>query len=82
MNSLDTRALAEVHKALVEDLNAIYEQLGSGTQLVRDDASASGMNCARYVGKIDGLKLALIRIQETSDDLSSSGKKQAGKEAA
>lgn len=81
MNSLDTRALAEVHKALVEDLNAIYEQLGSGTQLVRDDASASGMNCARFIGKIDGLKLALIRIQETSDDLSSSNKSKK-KEAA
>ena len=81
MNSLDTRALAEVHKALVEDLNAIHEQLGSGTQLVRDDASASGMNCARYVGKIDGLKLALIRIQETSDDLSGSSKSKKKEDA-
>ena len=81
MNSLETRALAMMHKALVEDLNAIYEQLGSGTQLVRDDASASGMNCARYVGKIDGLKLALIRIQETSDDLSSSSKSKKKEDA-
>ena len=81
MNSLDTRALAMMHKALVEDLNAIYEQLGSGTQLVRDDASASGMNCARYVGKIDGLKLALIRIQETSDDLSGSSKSKKKEDA-
>lgn len=63
-----------MHKAIVEDLNAIYEQLGAGTQLIRDDASASGMNCARYVGKIDGLKLALIRIQEISDDLSGADK--------
>ena len=70
-----------MHKALVEDLNAIYEQLGSGTQLVRDDASASGMNCARYVGKIDGLKLALIRIQETSDDLSGSSKSKKKEDA-
>ena len=70
-----------MHKALVEDLNAIYEQLGSGTQLVRDDASASGMNCARFIGKIDGLKLALIRIQETSDDLSSSSKSKKKEDA-
>ena len=70
-----------MHKALVEDLNAIYEQLGSGTPLVRDDASASGMNCARYVGKIDGLKLALIRIQETSDDLSGSSKSKKKEDA-
>lgn len=81
MNSLDTRALAEVHKALVEDLNAIYEQLGAGNQLIRDDASASGMNCARWIGKIDGLKLAITRVKETSDELSGSSKKK-DKEAA
>lgn len=63
-----------MHKAIVEDLNALHKHLGNGSQIIRDDAAASGMNCARVIGKIEGLALALTRIEETADDLS--GKKK------
>lgn len=68
-NPYDSRALNLLRVKVNEDLNLMHNDLGSGTQMLRDDAAATGMNCARYIGVIQGLKLALERIKETDDEM-------------
>lgn len=69
-NPYESRALVLMREKLTEDLQALHTYLGDGSFIIREDSSASGMNCARVVGKIEGLKLAMTRLTETSEDLS------------
>jgi len=69
VNPLDTRSLNMVRKKVVEGLNDAYNELGSGTQVIRDDAGATGMNCARYIGFIAAMRGVLKYLQEVDDEL-------------
>lgn len=69
-NPYESRALVLMREKLNEDLQALHTHLGDGKFLVYEDAAASGMNCAKIIGKIDGLRLAMVRLTETSEDLS------------
>ena len=68
-NSYDGRALNLLHDKLVAILNETHTNLGKGTQVIREDAAATGMNMVRYVGMIYGLQVALEQIKITDDEL-------------
>lgn len=68
-NSLDTRALNMLRGKLVDILNETHTNLGKGTQVIREDAAATGMNMVRYVGMIYGLQVALKQIEITDDEI-------------
>jgi len=69
VNPLDTRFARILHDKLTADLNEAHTTLGSGTQIIREDAAATGMNCVKYMGIIDGLKTALARIKQVNDEI-------------
>lgn len=68
-NSLDTRALNMLREKVVYLLNETHTNLGSGTQVIREDAAATGMNMVRYVGLIAGLQATLRLIQVVDDEI-------------
>ena len=68
-NSLDTRALQMLRQKLIDHLNEAHENLGSGSQIIRDDAAATGMNFARYAGMISGLQDAMKYTQDVDDEI-------------
>lgn len=73
MNTLDIRALHKLRERLVEDLQAAHEHLGSGKQIVPDDAAATGMRCVKWMGLIEGLTAAMTHIKQINDEMN--GKK-------
>ena len=72
----DTRFIQNLHAKISEDLQKTYQDLGSGTQIIRDNAAATGMACARYVGRIAGLQSALEYIKEINEDMSGKATKK------
>lgn len=70
----DERFKTNLTKLLIEKLDSTHLELGNGTQIVQDDASATGMRCARHMGIILGLKTALSLIKQVEEDMS--GKKK------
>ena len=74
----DTKFLNELHAAITFELTKLRTDLGSGTQVVANDASATGMAYARYVGRIFGLETALELILQINDDMN--GKNRNKKE--
>lgn len=73
-NGLDTRFAQLSFDAVVSALDEAHQTLASGSQIIRDDAAATGMNCARYIGLIEGLKTALDILKRIDAEMS--GKKQ------
>ena len=69
MNAIELRFAQLLHQRVTDDLSKAHNDLGSGTQIIRDDAAASGMNCARLVGKIEGLRIALRQIDLVDAEL-------------
>lgn len=69
MAGYDSRLAQLLAQKLAADLTDAHDALGSGAQIIREDAAATGMACARTVGKIAGLKLALARIREAEDEM-------------
>lgn len=67
--TLEIRSLNMLDAILVGDLDKAHETLASGVLLNRDDAAASGMNCASVIGRIAGLKSARAYIQQVEDEL-------------
>ena len=65
----DSRFAQKLHNVLREDADQAFRELGSGAQIIRDDAAATGMNCAKYMGHIAGLELALKRMREVHDEM-------------
>lgn len=63
-----------MHAEIVETLNIVHRDLGSGSQIIRDDAAATGMLCAGYIGEIKGLKRALDLIAKVNDEMNGKGK--------
>ena len=66
----DSQYALRLRNNLADRLSKVHRDLGSGTQLIRDDAAASGMNCAKYVGIISGLEQALEAMKEVEKDMS------------
>lgn len=50
--------------------------LGSASQLIRDDAAATGMNCAKYMGRIEGLEEARTLIAAVDEETTGRAKKR------
>lgn len=69
LQSLELRFAAKLQERLTEILNKAHRDLGSGSQILRDDAAATGMACARYVGKIEGIKDAMGLLLELHDEM-------------
>ena len=69
VNTLDVRSLKMVREKVVHGLNDAYTILGSGTQIVQGDASATGMQCAHYMGFIAALRGVLKYLQEVDDEI-------------
>jgi hypothetical protein len=68
-NSLDTRALLMLRDKLTYLLNETHTNLGSGTQIIREDAAATGMNMVKYVGMIAGLQAAVHLLGVVDDEI-------------
>ncbi len=69
VNSIDVRALRMLRERVVDALDGLHTDLGSGSQVIRDDAAATGMNCMRYIGSIQALKGMLKEIQSVDDEI-------------
>lgn len=69
VNPLDQRALRMVREKVIGGLNDAYNILGSGSQIIRTDAGATGMNCVHYIGFIGALRGVLKYLQEVDDEL-------------
>lgn len=76
MNPFDSRFVANLHALIAEDLQRLHTELGNGSQMIADDAAASGMRCARQIGVIAGLKAALGHIQQINDEMSGKSDKK------
>ena len=68
-----------LRERLSEDLNDEHTKLGNGTQIVANDAAATGMKCAKAMGIIDGLKTALDRIKRVHEEMQGKDKDKAKK---
>lgn len=75
MLPIDVRLVQDIRNALAEELTRVHRDLGSGSQVIREDAAATGMNCVNYVGQIKGLQTALKIVDEVHRDLTGSSKK-------
>lgn len=73
-NALDTRFAQLAYGKIVEALNEAHQTLSSGSQVIREDAAATGMNCVRYIGLIEGLETALHLLKRVDAEMA--GKKQ------
>lgn len=69
------RFLSNLRQRIADELNARHTELGNGTQIVADDAAATGMRCARIMGAISSLKGVLELINQIEDEMSGKSKK-------
>lgn len=67
----ESRFLEKLHADIVSALNDAHTKLGNGTQIVPNDATATGMNCARYVGEIKGLNDVLQLMRQIQSEMNS-----------
>lgn len=72
----DSRFAQNLYTRITEDLNRAHTELGNGSQIVADDASATGMKCAKHMGIILGLKSALTHIEQVNDEMNGKGDKK------
>ena len=73
MNPYDSRFAQELQKRIVAQLTQVHSELGNGSQIIRDDAAATGMNCAKHIGKIAGLEAALALMKEVDKHMNGKG---------
>ena len=71
----DSRLLQSLDTKLRETILRKQQELGSGTQIVHDDAAATGMKAVKYMGAIEGLNLALQLMEQTHKEMSGKAKK-------
>lgn len=74
--TFEHRFLKILSGRIADDLTRLHQELGSGVAIVADDPAASGMKVARHVGKIAGLKAALVHIEETEAEMSQKPKRE------
>lgn len=66
----ESRIASDWRKLVFAELNAAHHNLGNGSQIVDADASATGMRCARLVGVIHGLNVALQMMEAAEKGVS------------
>lgn len=70
MTPLDVRFAQKLQEKIIERLNALHRDLGSGSAVfIREDAAATGMNCARQIGAIQFGSEVLKMLEETEAEL-------------
>ncbi len=80
--SYDIQALNMLDAHLVQALDSAHSALASGTQIIRDDAAATGMACAQSIGRIAGLKVARDLVAQVEDELMGRKDRKKGASAA
>lgn len=78
LTDFKSRVLRTVHERIMEDQDSLRKSMDS--QIIRENASATGMNCAQIVGKIAGLELALTHMKQVHAEMT--GKIKPKKDAA
>ena len=71
----DTRVLQTADTRIRECISQHETELGNGTQIVADDAAATGMKAARHMGIIRGLNLALQLMEGVHKEMTGKAKK-------
>lgn len=79
VNPLDIRFASIMHAKIIEWLQAEHTNLANGGgSFIREDAAATGMNYAKKVGEIKGLKDVLELIDEIEKELTGKAEKKKG----
>ena len=69
LSELDVRFARRLDAELVKAADQLRADLGSGSQMIRDDAAATGMNCVKYIGLIGGLEQARKLLAQLDEEL-------------
>lgn len=69
MSAIESRFAKELKGHIIRDMEEATKRLCSGVAIIPGDASATGMNCARYIGHIAGLQYALNAMEMVEDDM-------------
>lgn len=72
LTDFESRVLRQVHERIAEDMQKI--RVDFGALINPESAAASGMNCAKAVGRIAGLELALKHMREVHEELTGKAK--------
>lgn len=72
----DNRFAIEVDKELRDDLQKVRENLGGGAAFVDNDAAATGMKSAKFMGEVQGLLRALATLERVHKRLYAPRKEQ------
>ncbi len=65
----ENRFASALRKKLADELTAKHRELGSGTKIIANDAAATGMACARTVGEIAGLEIAIRMMDRVEEEM-------------
>lgn len=82
IDSLDIRFANALGKRLAEDITAAHDKFASGTWINHDDSGITAMNAMGLYHRIQGLKIALKRIEETHKALTGKGEPRKEREPA
>lgn len=72
LTDLDLRLSKHLHALVEAEIRRYEELLGTGNYIT-PDAATTGMQCARMVGRITGLKWAMDAIGAAERDLTGKG---------
>ena len=82
LSDLDIRFAKHLYAYLVEEQDRQRRNLASGSQIIAEDAAATGMRCARSIGLIAGLEWAVKAIADVEKDLTGKGEPKPQKREA
>lgn len=74
----ESRIIERLRQRLHEDRERKRDEMGNGSQMVADDAAATGMRCAKVMGHIQGLTDAINHIRAIEEELSGKRKPPKG----
>ena len=72
----ESRFISNVTERIAQQISDLHTELGSGSAVIANDAAATGMKCVRIIGKIEGLKAALIHIKQIEEEMSGKSEKK------
>lgn len=76
----DSRLMQNARTRIAEELTRLHRDLGRPNRIINGDASATGLECSKYIWQIYGLEQALKFISDANDDMN--GKNQKPKKDA
>lgn len=71
----ESRFIKKLRGDIIAELQRAHEELGKGTQIVSGDAAATGMNCVRYMGRIQAFNDVLKLIEQIENEMSGRAKR-------